>query len=195
MVGIVFVALLSGLLVIPQVRAVAGALLASGAVLGIIIGFAAQRTLGNFVAGIMIAFTQPLRLGDRIVVRGQRGRRRGDQAHVHVRPRRRRHQARDPQRETGLGYHPQLHDRRPGAASGDHGAGSIERRPRERHRAAARRVRGRARASRCSSAASTAARTITRARARRRSGRGRARSSTSSACARSDCLRAAGVFA
>jgi len=63
---IVFVALLSGLLVIPQVRSVAGALLASGAVLGLIIGFAAQRPLSNFASGVMIALTQPLRIGDRI---------------------------------------------------------------------------------------------------------------------------------
>jgi small-conductance mechanosensitive channel len=70
---IVFVALLSGLLVIPQVRAVAGALLASGAVLGLILGFAAQRPLSNFAAGILIALTQPLRLGDRIVVDGEEG--------------------------------------------------------------------------------------------------------------------------
>jgi small-conductance mechanosensitive channel len=52
--------------VIPQVRAVAGGLLASSAVLGIVIGFASQRTIGNFVAGLLIAFTQPIRLGDRI---------------------------------------------------------------------------------------------------------------------------------
>jgi small-conductance mechanosensitive channel len=35
-------------------------------VLGIVIGFASQRTIGNFVAGLLIAFTQPIRLGDRI---------------------------------------------------------------------------------------------------------------------------------
>ena len=70
---IVFVALLSGLLVIPQVRAVAGALLASGAVVVLIFGFAAQRTMANFAAGLLIAFTQPLRLGDRIVVDGVEG--------------------------------------------------------------------------------------------------------------------------
>src|SRR5512142_1143908 len=50
--AIVTVGVLSGLLVVPQVRAVAGGLLASTAMLSIIIGFAAQRTLGNFVAGI-----------------------------------------------------------------------------------------------------------------------------------------------
>jgi len=66
--AIVFVGLLSALLVIPQVRAVAGGLLASSAVLGIVVGFASQRTLGNFVAGLLIAFTQPLRLGDAVVV-------------------------------------------------------------------------------------------------------------------------------
>jgi small-conductance mechanosensitive channel len=66
--GIVFVGLLSALLVIPQVRAVAGGLLASSAVVGIVVGFASQRTLGNFVAGLLIAFTQPVRLGDEVIV-------------------------------------------------------------------------------------------------------------------------------
>src|SRR5580765_149057 len=65
---IIFVGLLSALLVIPQVRAVAGGLLASSAVIGIVVGFASQRTLGNFVAGLLIAFTQPLRLGDSVAV-------------------------------------------------------------------------------------------------------------------------------
>src|SRR5215213_1686251 len=71
--GVVTVGLLSALLVIPQVRAVAGGLLASSAVLGIVIGFASQRTIGNFVAGLLIAFTQPIRLGDRIEIEGVPG--------------------------------------------------------------------------------------------------------------------------
>ena len=70
---IIFVGLLSALLVIPQVRAVAGGLLASSAVLGIVVGFASQRTLGNFVAGLLIAFTQPLRLGDDVVIENTEG--------------------------------------------------------------------------------------------------------------------------
>jgi small conductance mechanosensitive channel len=70
---IIFIGLLTALLVIPQVRAVAGGLLASSAVLGIVIGFASQRTLGNFVAGLLIAFTQPLRLGDDVVVESTEG--------------------------------------------------------------------------------------------------------------------------
>jgi small conductance mechanosensitive channel len=72
-VGIVTIGILSALLVIPQVRAVAGGLLASTAILGLIIGFASQRTLGNFVAGLMIAMTQPLRLGDWVEVGGVAG--------------------------------------------------------------------------------------------------------------------------
>src|SRR6476646_8213827 len=70
---IIFVGLLSALLVIPQVRAVAGGLLASSAVIGIVIGFASQRTLGNFVAGLLIAFNQPLRLGDSVVIENTEG--------------------------------------------------------------------------------------------------------------------------
>ena len=70
---IIFVGLLSALLVIPQVRAVAGGLLASSAVIGIVIGFASQRTLGNFVAGLLIAFNQPLRLGDNVVIDNTEG--------------------------------------------------------------------------------------------------------------------------
>src|SRR5437660_10364388 len=70
---IIFVGLLTALLVIPQVRAVAGGLLASSAVIGIVVGFASQRTLGNFVAGLLIAFTQPVRLGDGVVVEDTEG--------------------------------------------------------------------------------------------------------------------------
>jgi small conductance mechanosensitive channel len=71
--AIFVVGVLSGLLVIPQIRAVAGGLLASSAVVGIVVGFASQRTLGNFVAGLLIAFTQPVRLGDEVEIDGTRG--------------------------------------------------------------------------------------------------------------------------
>jgi small-conductance mechanosensitive channel len=73
MTGIVFVGLLSALLVIPQVRGVAGGLLASSAVLTLIVGFAAQRTLGNVTAGLLIAFTQPIRLGDLVTIADAEG--------------------------------------------------------------------------------------------------------------------------
>ena len=71
--AIVFVGIMSALLVIPQVRAIAGGILASGAVLAVVLGFAAQRTIGNFIAGILIAFSQPVRLGDEVEIQGGRG--------------------------------------------------------------------------------------------------------------------------
>src|SRR5439155_12807705 len=70
---VVTIGVLSALLVIPQVRTVAGSLLASSAVVGIVIGFASQRTIGNFVAGLLIAFTQPIRLGDRVQLENTTG--------------------------------------------------------------------------------------------------------------------------
>jgi small-conductance mechanosensitive channel len=71
--AIIVVGILSGLLVVPQVRAVAAGLLASSAVVGLVVGLAAQRPLANFVAGVVIAFTQPLRLGDTVTVDGMEG--------------------------------------------------------------------------------------------------------------------------
>jgi small-conductance mechanosensitive channel len=43
---------------------IATSLLASGVVAAAVIGFAARQTLANFVAGVMLAITQPLRVGD-----------------------------------------------------------------------------------------------------------------------------------
>ena len=73
MTAIIAVGVLSALLAIPQIRAIAGAILASSALAALVIGLAAQRTLSNFVAGVMIAFTQPLRLGDHVEVDGEQG--------------------------------------------------------------------------------------------------------------------------
>jgi small conductance mechanosensitive channel len=67
------IGILSALLVIPQVRAVAGGILASSAILGLVVGFAARSTLANGIAGLLIAFSQPVRLGDRIEVDGETG--------------------------------------------------------------------------------------------------------------------------
>jgi len=72
-VTILVVGLFSALLVIPQVRALAGGLLASSAVLGLIVGFASQQVLGNFIAGLVIALTQPVRIGDRVSYAGTEG--------------------------------------------------------------------------------------------------------------------------
>ncbi len=71
--AIVAIGVLSALFVIPEFRAVAGALLASSAVIGLILGMAARSTLANYIAGINIAFTQPLRLGDEVRVEEAEG--------------------------------------------------------------------------------------------------------------------------
>ena len=42
----------------------AASVLASGAIAAAIVGFAARQVLANLVAGIMLAITQPLRVGD-----------------------------------------------------------------------------------------------------------------------------------
>jgi small-conductance mechanosensitive channel len=68
MSAIIVVGVLSALLVVPQVQAIAAGLLASSALVGLVVGLAAQRPLANFVAGVVIAFTQPLRLGDQVTV-------------------------------------------------------------------------------------------------------------------------------
>jgi small-conductance mechanosensitive channel len=46
------------------VSRLAASILASGVVAAAIIGFAARQTLANFVAGVMLAITQPIRVGD-----------------------------------------------------------------------------------------------------------------------------------
>jgi len=61
------------LMIFPKVRQVGVSLLASAGVFGIVMGFAAQKTLGNFVAGIQIALAQPIRLDDVVIVEGEWG--------------------------------------------------------------------------------------------------------------------------
>ena len=44
----------------------AASILASSAIAAAVVGFAAQQTLANVVAGILLAVTQPIRIGDRV---------------------------------------------------------------------------------------------------------------------------------
>ncbi|MGH7953978.1 MAG: mechanosensitive ion channel family protein, partial [Limisphaerales bacterium] len=71
---IVLVTVACMLMVFQSVRQLGQSMLASAGVAGIIIGFAAQRTLGSLLAGIQIAFTQPIRLDDVVIVEGEWGR-------------------------------------------------------------------------------------------------------------------------
>jgi small-conductance mechanosensitive channel len=58
---------------IPSVSRVATGILASSAVLGLVVGFAARQTLANAIAGILLAITQPIRLGDLVTFQDETG--------------------------------------------------------------------------------------------------------------------------
>jgi small-conductance mechanosensitive channel len=62
------------LLTFDNVRKIGAGLLTGVGIGGIIIGFAAQKSLGNLLAGFQIAFTQPIRIDDVLVVEGEWGR-------------------------------------------------------------------------------------------------------------------------
>jgi len=71
-VGLVSIGLL--LLKIPAVREIGVALVASAGLAGLAFGVAAQPLLKNLVAGIQLAFTEPVRIDDVLVYRGEWGR-------------------------------------------------------------------------------------------------------------------------
>ena len=56
-----------------DVKRVATGLLASSAVLGLVLGFAARQTLANGIAGILLAITQPIRIGDLVTFEDETG--------------------------------------------------------------------------------------------------------------------------
>jgi small-conductance mechanosensitive channel len=57
-----------------ELKRLATGILASTAVLGLIVGFAAQHTIANMVAGVQLAISQPFRIGDRICFDENEGR-------------------------------------------------------------------------------------------------------------------------
>jgi small-conductance mechanosensitive channel len=70
---IIFLAFAAILLTFERVREIGVSLLASAGVLGIILGFAAQRSLATLFAGIQIALTQPIRIDDVVIVENEWG--------------------------------------------------------------------------------------------------------------------------
>jgi small-conductance mechanosensitive channel len=70
------VMVVGGALVLLQfdaLRALGTSLLASAGVAGIVIGFAAQRSIATLLAGLQISMTQPVRVGDVVVIEGEWG--------------------------------------------------------------------------------------------------------------------------
>ncbi len=61
------------LMTFEKVRQLGTSLLASAGIIGVILGFAAQKTLGNFIAGLQIALAQPIRIDDVVIVEDEWG--------------------------------------------------------------------------------------------------------------------------
>ncbi|PLX82896.1 MAG: mechanosensitive ion channel protein MscS [Desulfuromonas sp.] len=70
-IGVVAVA--SAMMIFENVRQLGTSILASAGVLGIIVGFAAQRSIATLLAGLQLAITQPIRIDDVVIVEGEWG--------------------------------------------------------------------------------------------------------------------------
>jgi len=71
---LVFIGFAAILMTFPSIRNLGAGLFASAGVAGLVLGMAARPTLGNLIAGIQIALTEPIRIDDAVVVEGQSGR-------------------------------------------------------------------------------------------------------------------------
>jgi small-conductance mechanosensitive channel len=71
---ILFFTLALALLSFEAIRQIGMSLLASAGIAGLIIGFAAQKSISMLLAGFQIALTQPIRLDDVVIVEGEWGR-------------------------------------------------------------------------------------------------------------------------
>ncbi len=70
---IVVVGIALGLMQFPTARTVGLSLLGSAGIAGAILGFAAQKIFANLFAGVLISFTQPVRIGDTVIVEKEWG--------------------------------------------------------------------------------------------------------------------------
>lgn len=73
-VATIVIVFASILMTFDSVRRIGAGLLASAGVVGIIVGFSAQKSLATLFAGIQVALTQPIRLDDVVIVEGEWGR-------------------------------------------------------------------------------------------------------------------------
>jgi len=72
-VAIIVIGIALALSQFAAIQRVATGVLASSAVLGLVVGFAARATLANAVAGVLLAITQPIRIGDLVTFEGETG--------------------------------------------------------------------------------------------------------------------------
>jgi small-conductance mechanosensitive channel len=71
--GIVVIGVMLAFTQFPALQRLATGVLASSAVLGLVIGFAARAPIANAVAGVLIAITQPIRIGDMVTFEEETG--------------------------------------------------------------------------------------------------------------------------
>ena len=71
-VGFLVIAMM--LIAIPGVRTIGVTLMASAGLAGLAVGAAAQPALKNLIAGVQMAFSEPIRLDDVVIVEGEWGR-------------------------------------------------------------------------------------------------------------------------
>lgn len=62
------------LMTFDKVKQIGTTILASAGIIGLVVGFAAQKTIATFIAGLQIAFTQPIRVDDVVIVENEWGR-------------------------------------------------------------------------------------------------------------------------
>jgi small-conductance mechanosensitive channel len=74
MVFIFVIGVAGALMTFPSVRQIGTSLLASAGLAGLVAGLAARPVLGNVIAGLQLAVTQPIRLDDVLIVEGEWGR-------------------------------------------------------------------------------------------------------------------------
>ena len=70
---VVVVSVAIGLMTFPAIKHIGVSLLASAGVASLIVGMAMKDTFANMIAGVQIAFAQPFRIGDAVVVEGEWG--------------------------------------------------------------------------------------------------------------------------
>lgn len=56
-----------------KLRAIGSSMLISAGIGGVVLGFAAQKSIANLIAGFQVAFTQPIRINDALFIEGQWG--------------------------------------------------------------------------------------------------------------------------
>lgn len=73
-VVVALIAIPTALMTFERFRELGTSILASAGLLGVVVGFASQKTLGLVISGMQIAIAQPIRMGDLVVVEGEFGR-------------------------------------------------------------------------------------------------------------------------